>query len=221
MLLRALVFSAFFHLLLLFQGPPIALPFLNQNATHNGTLSASLVNRASVPASSPVLAVAAGGEKSTVPLLKKTAPNPPVIFSSFSPSTVAINALPDLVQTKPAEPGKDAKSQALPIFEPKEGPGSLLIGAYRLSLAREARRFKRYPPLARENLWEGRVLLTLHVAANAAWPVVSLEDSSGYDVLDSQAMEMIASAVRLVALPDELRGKAFAISLPIYYRLTD
>ena len=221
MLLRALAFSFFLHLLFLFQGPPVALPFLNQAATHKGALSASLVNQVSVPAPSLAPTVGVGGPRARGSLLQKTAPNPPAVFSAFSRSTVAIGTLPDSVRSKPVELDIYAESQALRVFEPKEGAGSLLIGEYRLSLAREARRFKRYPPLARENLWEGRVLLTLHFAANAAWPVVFLEDSSGHAVLDTQAMEMMASAARLVALPDELRGKAFVISLPIHYRLTD
>ena len=95
------------------------------------------------------------------------------------------------------------------------------IGEYRLGLAREARRFKRYPTVARENAWTGVVVLMIQGAASSAVPTVSIDQSSGHAVLDAQALEMLEKATRLAPLPVSLMGKRFAISLPIHYRLDD
>lgn len=92
---------------------------------------------------------------------------------------------------------------------------------YRLNLSREARKFKRYPLLAREHGWEGVVVVAVVVSLVSTSPVVSLERSSGYDVLDRQALEMMQVAAKQAVLPAGMQGRRFGISLPVEYRLTD
>jgi periplasmic protein TonB len=116
------------------------------------------------------------------------------------------------------------------------GPAPTVIGAadarieqvdldgvrqYRLSLAREARQFKTYPALARERGWEGVVVLIVTTVAGARVPQVSLSQSSGSDVLDQAATELMERAVQTASLPESLRGHQFALTLPIHYRLDD
>ncbi len=88
-------------------------------------------------------------------------------------------------------------------------------------LAREARRFKRYPAYARERGWEGDVIILLAGASVLGTPSVSLEKSSGHAVLDEQALDIMRSAVSLATLPESLRGKKFRITVPIQFRLDD
>ncbi len=95
------------------------------------------------------------------------------------------------------------------------------IRGYRLSLARYAHRVKGYPAMARKFAWQGVVVLSVYGVPGIDAPVLALTQSSGYELLDAQAMETMASAVRLSSLPDSLRGKAFAIRLPLHYRLDD
>lgn len=92
---------------------------------------------------------------------------------------------------------------------------------YRLNVSREARKFKRYPLIARDHGREGVVVVAVSMALAAARPVVSLERSSGHDELDRQALEMMAAAVNQATVPEGLRGRRFGISLPIEYRLTE
>lgn len=93
---------------------------------------------------------------------------------------------------------------------------------YRLALAREAKRFKRYPPLAREQGWQGTVEITVSVNDNGiALPQVALANSSGFAVLDEQALEMIHQAARLVSLPEPLRARNFNIAIPVQFALGD
>ncbi|UCV19717.1 energy transducer TonB [Ferribacterium limneticum] len=95
------------------------------------------------------------------------------------------------------------------------------IGRYRLNVARSARQFKVYPPLAREKGWEGVVQVSVSMPTGQGTPMVSLVNSSGYELLDSQALEMVTQAVNLAVLPEGMRGRRMAISLPVEYRLGD
>lgn len=90
---------------------------------------------------------------------------------------------------------------------------------YRLSLAIAARRFKRYPTLAKERALEGRVEVALQVSALAIGPQISLVSSSGQTILDEQAIEMITQAARSISLPECLQGRDFRILLPVQFSL--
>jgi protein TonB len=129
-------------------------------------------------------------------------------------SALVIEATPGDLQMDGREEGPRVPSEAR--VHSTEGEQE-----YRLNVSREARRFRRYPPIARERGWEGVAVVTVSMTLAAASPVVSLERSSGYDELDSQALEMMAAAVRLASLPEGMRGRRFAISLPVEYRLAE
>jgi protein TonB len=97
-----------------------------------------------------------------------------------------------------------------------ETPGALSPDQYRMQLIDEARRHKRYPAFARENNWQGEVLVALTLGAGGR-ASVALKASSGYDVLDRQALEMLAQAARSVPLPPALRGTQFALEVRAVY----
>jgi protein TonB len=101
-----------------------------------------------------------------------------------------------------------------------EPPETLSRDQYRLQLIGEARRHKRYPPLARENNWQGDVLVVVTVGANGR-ASVSVKAGSGYEVLDRQALEMFGQAARAVPVPAGLRGKSFALEVRAVYGLED
>lgn len=88
-----------------------------------------------------------------------------------------------------------------------------------MALAIAARRFKRYPPVARESLWEGTAEVAVSMSAWGHVPELSLVRSSGRAVLDTQAMLMIEQAAAATTLPEALRGRAFRVLLPIEFSL--
>lgn len=95
------------------------------------------------------------------------------------------------------------------------------VRQYRLNLAREARQAKTYPDLARQRGWEGVVVLVVTTVAGGALPQVELSQSSGNELLDRAAIELVGLSVRTASMPDSLRGQQFALTLPIHYRLAD
>ena len=87
--------------------------------------------------------------------------------------------------------------------------------------AREAGRFKRYPDQAREQGREGVVVVVVTTVAGVPIPQVRLSQSSGSDLLDKAALELLEIAVQTATLPESLRGQQFGLTLPIHYRLDD
>jgi protein TonB len=141
-----------------------------------------------------------------------TAPAPAAPAAPPPPMTEPSPAL-----TEPAPPVAAIEPQPA---APQQAPEALWRDQYRVQLIDEARRHKRYPPLARENNWQGDVLVAVAVGANGR-AAVSLRTSSGYEVLDRQALEMFRQAARAVPVPPALRGKEFALEVRAVYNLED
>ena len=102
-----------------------------------------------------------------------------------------------------------------------EGVNANDLHQYRMLLGKAAKRFERYPALARERGWEGRVEIALNVDTLLPVPEVVLVHSSGHGLLDKQALEMVAQAVRVTTLPERLKGKDFRVFLPVIFSLND
>jgi TonB family protein len=166
----------------------------------------------------------------------------PVAKKPAKPQPKVPKAAPELPQL-PAPPAAQASAEPVPELEvpaaapagpsvaaiephpvpspqPAEAPESLSRDQYRLQLIDEARRHKRYPALARENNWQGDVLVAVVVGSNGR-ASVTLKGSSGYEVLDRQALEMFRQATRAVTVPPALRGKEFALDVRAVYGLED
>jgi protein TonB len=232
MLLRALLISLAIHFLVLLgvrSGFPQLLPEPNDSV---GALNALLAARPidkRMSQSNPSAVAMPPPPKLPESVGRRVAaktPNTVPDFPQFSRSTVASDrpaeaeTIPPILgsKNKIADSGRPDDLNEVKNVEVKSAEG---LGEYRLGLAREARRFKRYPTVARENAWTGVVVLTIQGAASAATPTVSVDQSSGHAALDAQALDMVEKAARLTPLPASLIGQQFAISLPIHYRLDD
>jgi protein TonB len=91
------------------------------------------------------------------------------------------------------------------------------LRSYRLALASQARRFKSYPPQAVASGWQGTAEVRLDIGGEGRQPEVHLQRSSGRDQLDQAALAMISAAAEYAVLPETLRGKKFAVVLPVVF----
>lgn len=140
------------------------------------------------------------------------------VFASQARSTVT----DDVAVTERAAVASGIKSQTVsPAAVQAEDVSLDGVRQYRLNLAREARRFKDYPRVARERGWEGVVVVVVNTVAGVGVPVVSLSQSSGFDVLDQAAVDLVGQAVGAATMPESLRGRQFGLTLPIHYRLDE
>lgn len=95
------------------------------------------------------------------------------------------------------------------------------VRAYRLALASQAKRFKQYPAEALAAGWQGTAEIRLDMGGAGRTQAVHLLRSSGREILDQAALAMIAMAADHAAIPSGMRGRNFAVMLPVVFNLDE
>ncbi|MBE0612770.1 MAG: energy transducer TonB [Burkholderiales bacterium] len=147
---------------------------------------------------------------------KPAPPEPPV----SAPGTAAQDM-------RPVAPGQASSSPAGPAgavtTDSAASSGSEIdkgtLEQYRLALIVATRRYKRYPAIAMEKGWQGKVEVRLRIGANGMLAGVSVKTSSGHEILDKQAVSMLRKGKTTVPIPANLRGREFAIDVPVIFNL--
>jgi protein TonB len=154
-------------------------------------------------------------------------PTPPARVLSVEPAKqVAEPAY--VVPVAPAAPvvapAPAGRAESAPSAQPGAaagGPDPGTVARYRLELMDLARRYKKYPRIAQDNNWEGRVELHIAIGETGALSSLTVKKSAGHAVLDDEAQAMIRTASSRAAIPPALRGKAFALEIPVDFFLKD
>lgn len=159
------------------------------------------------------------------PTVERPAPAPE------KPSTFSVAPAPAEVPAPVAEPAPaPAPAPALPqapspVASAPAAPAApdpaALIAQYRSRFIAAAVRYKRYPLPARDNGWEGDVVVHLEISASGELSGVKVTRGSGHAVLDEQALEMFRLAAPQVPVPPQLRGRAFGFDVRAVYSLKD
>ena len=152
------------------------------------------------------------------PAAPRAAEVPAAPALAFEPSSAA----PAGNASGPSAP-RPAEAQAA-VAAP--GPGTAgsdahtgTLDQYRLALIVVARRYKRYPAQALDKGWQGRVEIRLVVGANGMIQSSLVKASSGYGILDNQALDMVKKAKPLTPIPAALRGREFTVDIPVIFDL--
>ncbi len=224
MLRLAFFISIVCHLAVLLSWRPWALSSEPPTRALDGkpAITAHLVPRLSERALPPALQMpvpSSSAEAMPSEVLAKPGHDPRhPVSGHFSPSTVTDDiAVTEKATARSVEP---AVSPGV-TSSPNEEISPDGVRQYRLNLAREARRFKYFPQLARDRGWEGVAVVVVSTVAGVPLPQVSLSQSSGFDLLDQEALLLVSQAVATAVMPDSLRSRPFALTLPIHYRLDD
>jgi len=162
-----------------------------------------------------------------VPVEPKIPPTRSAISAQPHPlSSVAVPPAPTFEQTAASQSAGGApvprEAEAIPnvalTATPAEpGPDQAGLRQFRLSLAGEARRFRRYPESARRAGLAGTSEVRVAVEAGGGARHADLARSSGHEVLDQAALDMLRQAAGRAALPESLRGQSFAVLLPVVF----
>jgi protein TonB len=191
-------------------------------------LEARLVEPPAPPAAPPPSPPpkAEPAKPATPPAVKKASPRPkpPPVATKPAPEP-APPAPPEVAAEREPLPAPPAVAKIETAPAAPAAPGAEQLEAmtreqYRLAVIDAARRHNRYPPLARENNWEGEVRVRLDIGADGRVNL-AVEKSSGHPVLDRQAVDMFRRAQAQVAMPPSLRGKALSLELRAIYNLKD
>lgn len=224
---RALAISLVLHAWLLANGWP---HFVPQRAA--GVLQATL---RPLSAASPLAASDMAPAEAPAPLRPANAP-----LTGRDAADVSVFPAPAAVLAAASVPAAAASSTAAPADRSpavaglaagarpaastgnaagqggEEGTDADGLRQYRLALAREARRFKRYPERALLAGIGGTAEVRVEQAAGAL-PVARLAHSSGDEALDAAALNMMREATPRTLIPEPLRGRSFSVSLPVIF----
>lgn len=98
-------------------------------------------------------------------------------------------------------------------------PDAGSIDQFRRALIDAAARYKRYPVLALERGWEGKVEIRLVIGPTGIIQSGVVKASSGHEILDNQALDMVRRAKPLAPVPAPLRGREFSVDVPVIFDL--
>ena len=182
------------------------LPVLRSAHHHRGNTAAPILVRLAEPLRQPV--------PNQVFL---TAPEEP------EPRSVAPKRQPPS-RPAPAEPAAQVvpkNSPATATIEPAQATDAGTLAQYRLSVLGAARRFKHYPDAAVENNWQGTVEIRMVIDSSGEISALDVRTSAGHTVLDQHALQIIERAKAISPIPPGLRGREFAVEVPIVFRLRE
>jgi protein TonB len=165
------------------------------------------------------------------------------------PQEIVRNDLQAAVPTLQAEPQQTLERRAPQLAAPAERPPEVRqpvkqepiiearaqppapkrnIAEERAAIERFAREISKqfdvserdYPRLARDRRWQGTTHLLLNIKPDGKLGEVSVATSSGYEILDRRALELL-NKVKLPALPPEIQSRAFAVRVPVRFALRE
>lgn len=167
------------------------------------------------------------------PVPPESRPSPPVLEPSgqLSVPQAAVVAVEKPVTQSPAAlpatvsaaPAASAGFISGALITEANSTGEALDGlrGYRLALATQARRFKRYPAQAMASGWAGRADIRVEIGVDGRPQPATVVRSSGHEPLDKAALTMIDAGALRARLPESLRGKTFAVVLPVVFDLEE
>ncbi len=93
------------------------------------------------------------------------------------------------------------------------------VDNYLTRLSRHLSRYYDYPRRARRLGQEGAPVIIFEFSRDGTLLSHSLSNSSGHDLLDEAAMDMLEQAAPLPDVPESMKGKSFSYALPVRFRL--
>lgn len=148
-------------------------------------------------------------------------PASPVLAAAapeVAPQTVVAQARPQAAEPLAAASADLPRPLAAPS-PPRHPPDAGVLAAYGRELAGAVGARQRYPRLAQLRQWQGTAVLQLDLAAAGGLLGVRVLSSSGHEILDRQALEMVREALPLPPLPAALAGRPLTVDVPVVFRL--
>lgn len=106
-----------------------------------------------------------------------------------------------------------------PVKQEPMAPSQADLDGYSNSLWSAISKHKKYPKIAQMRGWQGEVIVELQLDGNGKIKSKKIAQSSGYEVLDKQALEMVEKALPFPIPPETLRSSNFTITVPVPFKL--
>jgi protein TonB len=135
----------------------------------------------------------------------------PVVTQEVSPITAAITP----AEQKPETPSKPPSPEPPPVAIDTQQ----LKAEYGALLAQEIAKHKQYPMLAKKTKQQGNVVLQVQITGLGKLIDAQVYQSSGYALLDNQAMDMVKKATPFSQPPSNLGNGDLTLLVPVSFRL--
>jgi protein TonB len=143
---------------------------------------------------------------------------PPVQAAPVAPAAPAAPAPPVAAPSAPV-PQAPAASASDGSRPSPGGDDAGSLSQYRMALIGAANKYKRYPAQAMERGWTGKVVIRMAIGANGMTQNTTVVSSSGHDLLDNTALDMVRKGKPLAQIPAALRGREFTVDVPVIFDL--
>lgn len=217
---------------------PRPLQVVLRSATPISEPSAEPVSKAHLaPAIAPRAPVAAPSPRAKAletprptPILTRpasTATTTPRAQTTHATPTASEPPEPAVAQTA-AEPAPRAPTPAIAAARVEaaptppaadEAPDPAQLERYGRSLSSLLARQQNYPRLAAMRGWEGEVQLRVTIARRGNIVATQIVRSSGFEVLDQNAVQLVAAAAPLPRPPEQLQNRDIQVIVPVHYKL--
>lgn len=160
-----------------------------------------------------------------LPAKPEPRPEPVVVKSEPVPSAVPAPVPAPVTAPAPVQPAApasrpDAETPSAARATPAALPGKPDdVKRYIAALMRQLNRHKTYPAELKKTKTEGRVVLQFSLDKSGRLTAASVKQSSGHPELDRAALEMLARANPLPAIPDFMARDELALAIPVEYSL--
>lgn len=152
--------------------------------------------------------------REAAPLLRPATP----VLAATAPEAAA-QAVVAQAAARAAEPLVAPSAEVpRPVAAPSP-PDAGMLAAYGRELAAAVGARQRYPRLAQLRQWQGTAVLQLELAAAGGLLGIRVLSSSGHEILDRQALDMVREALPLPPLPAALAGRPLTVDVPVVFRL--
>lgn len=158
------------------------------------------------------------------PVIKPIAPTP-----VETPEPEPLPTPPPVIAAAPT-PEPPTEKIAAPVVKPTPPPPETppapsqadidkAMGDYGNLLGRAIAKHKAYPKIAVMRGWQGDAMLELKIDRDGNVLSAKVRDSSGYEALDKQALEMVKKASPFPKPPMALSNNSFTITVPVSFKL--
>ena len=149
-------------------------------------------------------------------------PAEPMMMEDVEPA--ASEAAPESAQEEaaeePAEDTGDMQEEAAPPAEESAGiddATSQAITEYVQTIQKKISRAISFPMEAREQGWEGTVVLSLVIASDGTLNDARIQTSSGYEAFDKDAINTARILAPFSSFPEALKLEELVVTIPIVY----
>ncbi|MEO0034464.1 MAG: hypothetical protein RLZZ501_487 [Pseudomonadota bacterium] len=142
-------------------------------------------------------------------------PAPTVHAENIGPTPAAVDPSPkEHAVSSPAPP-----PPSTPALAPSPAPRASAIALWRSALQQYLQSRKRYPRAAQSRRQEGVATIRFILDRTGNLMSLGLEQSSGTEMLDEEALDLVRRALPLPPPPPEVTGERIEVVLPIEFRL--